>query len=147
MLTAAIARHLAELDPDLFGTFDEPGASIHLEQLPDEPVDAVGIFARPGPLDDNLDGYDYEAVQILVRRDASGGRARSGYTVAKAIRDRLNGLRHVTLAPGTADEVRLVKCLTDDSGPYNLGDDANGRPRWAIRFTTQTAHDTEHSIV
>lgn len=147
MLTAAFARHLAALDPESFGTFDVADATIHLDQLPDQPADAIGIFARPGPVDDMLDGYDREAIQILVRRDPAPGRARTGYEVAKDIRDALNGLRHVTLAPDTPDEVRLVKCIADDSGPYNLGDDPNARPRWSLRFTTQTVHDTAHSIV
>jgi hypothetical protein len=36
MLTAAIARYLADLDSAVYGTFDVAGASIHLEELPAE---------------------------------------------------------------------------------------------------------------
>lgn len=147
MLTAAFARHIADLDPDRYGTFDVPGASIALQDMP-VAVDGIGVFVKPGRVEYGVpDGYDYESIQIIVRRDKARGRARSGYEVAKDLRDALHGLRHVDLAPGTEDEVRLIRCLADDNGPTDLGVDANGHRRWSLRFDTQTAHDTDHSIV
>lgn len=148
MLIAAIARHLATLNPALYGKFDAVGATIHVEGLPPEPQDAIGIFTKPGPVQGGVpDGYDYESFQVVVRRSNTKGLARSGYDVAKKIRDDLNGLRHIDLATGTEDAVRLIWCISDDVGPYSIGVDANGLPRWALRFNTQTAHDTAHAIV
>lgn len=148
MLTAAIARYLADLDETVYGTFSTTEAStIHLEELPEKPVDAIAVAFKTGPPDNTGDGYAREALQIIVRRQNTAGRSRTGYDVARSIRDALDGLRYVTLAEGTDDEVRLCWCLADDSGPVNLGDDANGVPRWSLRFTTLTKHDTAHSIV
>jgi len=151
MLTAAFARHMAAAEPELFGRFDAPGAGIFLEELPDRPAAAIAVMLKPGRVEYGVpDGYNYESIQILVRRpenSSGGGRVRNGLTVANSIRDFFNGLRHITLAEGTDDEVRLIWCLSDDSSPTNIGNDANGVPRWSLRFTTQTAHDTAHSIV
>lgn len=144
MLTSAIARHLATLG---FGTYNVAGASIQLEQLPASPVDAIAVAFKTGPADSAGDGYAREALQIIVRRSITAGKARTGYEAARTVRDALDGLRHVTLAAATPDEVRLVWMLADDSGPTNLGDDANGIPRWSLRFTTLTVHDTANSIV
>lgn len=142
MLTAGLARHLAELG---HGTYDEVGASIHLEELPAQPPDAVAVAFKPGPVDNAADGYERPSIQIVVRQTTGQGRARRGYTKAAAIRDDLNGLTRTTLAAGTDDEVRLVWLLSDDNGPTNIGDDANGIPRWSLRFTSCVAHDTAHT--
>lgn len=143
-----MARQMAAAEPVLYGKYDEHGAGIFLEQLPEKPSNAIAVMFKPGRAEYGApDGYDRESVQMLVRRDNTGGRARTGYDVAKSIRDFFDGLRHVTLAEGTPDETRLVWCLADDSGPTNIGDDANGVPRWSLRFTTLTVHDTAHSIL
>jgi hypothetical protein len=147
MLTAAVARYLADLAPAVYGTYGVAGSTIHVEDLPATPVDGIGIYFKTAPVDNAGDGYAREAFQIVVRRTNTTGRARSGYEVAKSVRDTLDGLRYVTLAEGTDDEVQLRWCLSDDSGPTNLGDDANGVPRWSLRFTTLAKHDTAHSIV
>lgn len=144
MLTSALARHLAALGR---GTYGQAGASIHLEELPATPVDATAVAFKPGPVDNQLDGYARPAVQILVRRGGTSGRARTGYTAAVQIRDDLNGLHHVTLAAGTDDETRVISLVSDDAGPTNLGDDANGVPRWSLRFVALVGHDTAHSTL
>lgn len=147
MLTAAIARHLNELGHGTFDPDSETEDSIHLEELPVKPVDAVSVAFKPGPTDNTVDGYAREAIAVVVRRPNTTGRARSGYDLARAIRDDLNGLTHTTLAAGTVDETRVVWLMSDDGGPTNIGDDSNGTPRWSLRFYALTAHDTAHTKV
>lgn len=144
MLTSALARLLDDLG---HGTYGVAGASIHLEELPGKPANAISVAFKPGPVDNRADGYARPSVQIVVRQSNTTGRARSGYAIAMAIRDDLNGLTHTTLAEGTDDEVRVVWLMSDDNGPTNIGDDGNGTPRWSLRFTSLIAHDTAHSTL
>jgi len=143
MLTAAVARHLQALG---FGPFDQAGASIFLETLPTNPVDAVAVAFKPAPVSD-LSSFTVQGVAVLVRQKTGTGITRPGWTRANQIRAQLHGLRHTTLAPGSADEVRLVSMLADDSGPTSLGADATGVPVWSLRFIAQTPADTAHVIV
>lgn len=142
MLTAAFARYL---DAQSLVVFDRDGADCFVETLPAEPVDAVGLWSRPGPHAD-LTELSRSGLQAVVRSTPDTGRARAGYTRCVALRDALHGLRHVTLAPGTEDEARLISCIARTDEPVNLGDDTNGRPRWSITFDLQTVHATPLTI-
>jgi hypothetical protein len=136
VFSAAILRHLDSLGLVVFG---RTGNDAFLEDLPDKPVIAVAAYTRPGGADtDGGHGYDEPAVQLLVRADPAGGRARSGYERAQAIRDALHGLSGVTLAAGTVDEVWLVQMLATSSEPVNIGDDPDNRPRWSVTFRAET---------
>lgn len=142
MITAAILRHL---DAAGLVTFGRTGNDAFLEDMPDKPVASVAAYSRPGGAEtDGGNGYDEPGFQLIVRGDPGGGvgRARSGYTRAKAIRAALHGLSAVTLAPGTDDEVYLVQCLAVTSEPVNLGDDPDDRPRWTIDFRTEVWQPT-----
>lgn len=143
MLTAAIC---AWLDSQGLGVFGRDGATLFLEDLPDTPVDAVAVGYKPAPPTQGYAREQLAAFQITARATGTTGRARDGFTVAAGIRDALHGLRHVTLAPDTADETRLIWCRADPWTPYSLGDDANGRPRWGCRFITEIAHETSLTL-
>lgn len=140
MISAALLHYLDSLGLVVFG---RAGNDAFLEDLPDKPVAAVAVFARPGGADtDGGHGYDEPAVQFLVRGDhtsaATPGRARAGHTRAVAIRDALHGLAGVTIAKGTPDEAYVVQCLATQSEPTNIGDDPDDRPRWSIAFRMET---------
>lgn len=144
MFAAAILRHLDARGLVVFG---RTGTDAFLEDLPDTPVAAVAAFTRPGGADtDGGHGYDEPGVQLLVRGDhknpATPGRARAGYSRAKAIRRELHGLAGVMLAEGTEDAVWLVQLLAVTSEPVNLGDDKDDRPRWSIEFRGETFDPT-----
>jgi len=142
MFTAALLRYL---DSQGLVVFGRQGTDAFLEDLPDLPVAAVAVFARPGGAEtDGGHGYDEPGAQFLVRGDntAGGSRARSGYVRAKAIRDALHGLSGVTLAKDTDDEVYLVQCLATQSQPINIGDDPDDRPRWSIEVRAETYEPT-----
>lgn len=135
MLSAALARHLDALD---LVTFDAPGADAFLEDLPSDPVDAVGIFTQAGPRPVLL---RRPVVQVLVRADpnASTGRARTGFERAQAILEALDGTGHAVWGAGSVDEVRVAWCLAQQSSPVDIGVDENGAPRWSVRFDVEVA--------
>ena len=129
MILAALAHELDRLG---LATYGEAGADCFLEDIAPEPADAVGIYTRTGPEPDVKHAYDAPRLQVVVRADGSSGRAREGFTRAQAIRDAVHGLRHVTWAQGTEDELRVIECRALSSLPLNLGDDDQGRPRWSV---------------
>ena len=142
MLTAALARHLhasglAQYDPD---DPDDPDVetTAFLEDLPAQPAAALGIYATGGNAPSGAVGMRRPGVQVIVRGDRHNGRARSGYEVAEAILEALDGSGHVVWGAGTPDAVRVAWCLAKQSAPINLGDDANGSPRWSVRFDVET---------
>lgn len=135
MFSAAVLRHLDTAGLLVHG---RPGADAFLETLPDTPAAAVAAYTRPGGADtDGGHGYDEPGVQLIVRGDGSGGRARSGYERAVALRAALHGLAQTMLADGTPDAVWLVQMLATTSEPVNIGDDPDDRPRWSITFRAE----------
>lgn len=142
MHTASLARYL---DSRGLVVFDAAGADCFLEKLPPEPVDAVAVYARQGPAGD-LTPYVWLGAQVVVRSSGAGGDARAGYERALGIHDELNGLRHVTLAPGTADELRLIRCLALHDAPVSLDRDAEDRIRWSLLFSLYVVRPGTHSL-
>lgn len=142
MHTAALARYL---DSRGLVVFDATGADCFLEDLPPEPVNAVGVYTRQAPAGD-LDPYVWTGAQLVVRADGSAGDAATGYARAEELRDELNGLRHVTLAPGTADEVRLIRCLALHDNPVGLGKDKAGYHRWSVLLSLYLNRPGSHTL-
>lgn len=143
MHTAAIARHLHSLGAVVF---DQVGADCFLETLPTEPVDAVAVMSLPGGRDD-YEQWGRAGFQLVVRADGTTGQAREGYERAADLRAVLHGLRHVTLAPGTGDELRLVWCRAETRTPVSLGRDPEQRVKWAVTFDALVELPTDHTIV
>lgn len=133
MLTSACAHRLAALG---HGTYDAAGADLFLEDMPHAPENAAGLYAQPGR---KVGQFRRPGVQIIVRSDGSGGRARSGYERAAAILDALDGDSHVVWGEGTPDAVRVAWCEALQAGPVSLGNDDNDRPRWSVRFDVELA--------
>lgn len=140
--TASIARHLAAEGAVVFG---QAGANCFLETLPDTPADAVAVFTLPGGGDD-YQPWGMAGAQLIVRADGSGGAAREGYERAADLRTMLHGLRHVTLAPGTADELRLVWCKAQTRLPVGLGRDAEQRHKWSVGFELLVLRPDPHGL-
>lgn len=133
MLTAALAHYL---DDQGLVTYGRTGADAFLEALPPDPVEAVGLYAEPGR---KVDRFRRPSVQVIVRGTSTGARARTGHTRAQAILDALDVLTHTTWGAGTADEVRVAWCMSQQAGPVSIGDDDNGVPRWSVRFDVELA--------
>lgn len=139
MLSAALARHLTTLG---LVTFDaDTGVDCFLEDLPLDPVAAVGIYSQSGSQPRNRERIRRPGLQIIVRGDDTGGRARSGFERAHAIMVALDDTAHVTWADGTPDAARVAWCLALQSAPVDLGTDENGRPRWSVRFDVELASE------
>lgn len=141
MFSAALLRHLDTLGLLVYG---RTGADGFLERLPDAPVDAVAVYARPGGADtDGGHGYDEPAAQFVVRGNLKGGDGqRAGYQRARDIRDALHGLSAVTLGGGTPDETYVVQLLATQSEPTNLGGDPDGNPRWSVPVRAEVYRPT-----
>lgn len=135
MLTAALAHHLATLD-GLDLAYEDDDTNVFLETLPANPLRAAGIFAMPGR---KVAAMRRPGIQIITRGDNTIGRARSGFELAEAIHDRLDGTGHVVWGEGTPDAVRVAWCEALQAQPISLGDDDNGQPRWSIRFDVELA--------
>lgn len=143
MLTVAIARYLGTREIGLH--YGPTQWNIGLEELP-ALDDAAAVLLKTAPVGDYSDSK-LSGVQILVRWATGPGTARPGYDKAIEIRDELHGLRHITLDPGGDAETRLLWMRSDGDQPLNLGDDANGQPRWSLRFLAATTHDTALTIL
>lgn len=133
MLTAALAAHLDAIGLGVYGSAD---SNVFLETMPGTPEAAVGIYAQPGR---KVGRFRRPGVQIIVRGNGTGGRARSGYELAQQILVALDGTSHLTWGNGTDDEVRVAWCEALQAQPLSLGDDDNGSPRWSVRFDVELA--------
>lgn len=133
MLTSALARHLDALG---LGTYGRAGTDTFLETMPAAPEDALALFTQPGR---KADRFRRPGVQVIVRADGTGGRAREGYERAQSILEALDGTARVLWGAGTPDAVRIAWCEAQQAAPVNLGDDDNGRPRWSVRFDVELA--------
>ena len=133
MLTAALATHLDTIG---LGVHGRDGADVFLEDLPHTPENAVGVYAQPGR---KVGRFRRPGVQIIVRADGTGGRARAGYERAQDILEALDGTSHLAWGDGSGDAVRVAWCEALQAQPLSLGDDDNGRPRWSVRFDVELA--------
>lgn len=138
MHSAALAHHLAALGlvrwpPTAAGTAPQ----CYVEELPDDPGFAVGVFTRPSFPAPDLSGYELPELQVVVRHPADNpdGRHRPGWTLAEQIRTALH--RNETYEPstwaaGTDDALDVLWCTASSSAPVALGPDQAGRPRWSV---------------
>lgn len=142
MIQAALCKYLATQG---HGTHGVPGSSLTIEQLPTAPVVAACVATKTAPAGDYGD-QKTEGIQIIVRGTKGEG-TRPSYQRAIAIRDNLHGLRKITLDDGGPDETRVLWIRSDGDTPVNLGDDANGNPRWSLRFLAGTFVVTANTIL
>ena len=142
MIQVALCKYLAAQG---HGTHGVAGSSLTVEQLPTSPLNAACVAMKTAPPGDYGD-QKTEGIQIIVRGDKAAGRKPS-YDRAVAIRDQLHGLRKITLDDGGADETRLLWMRSDGDTPVNLGDDANGNPRWSLRFLAGVFVVTANTIL
>lgn len=141
MYLAALARHLDAAGLVVYG---RTGADCFLETLPASPVAAVGLFSVPRAGDD-LSPWGEVSAQLVVRADTDS--ARTGHERAATLRAALHGLRHVTLAPATPDELRLVWCVAQSRFPVSLGRDPEQRVKWSVRLDLMVTAPSTHTIV
>lgn len=131
VLSAALATHLATLGLVRYPP-TSPGTALpaYVENMPDQPDNAVGVYTRPGPPPDSADPWSYPKGQLVVRTEA--GPSRTGIEFIEQIVAALHGTRNVVWAPSTPDELFVTSCDANESGIVPLGPDQAGRPRWSI---------------
>lgn len=128
MLTGAVLRYLTSLGLVLY---DAPGADAFLERAPDDASPSVACVSGYGLQAIVWDSYDVGDFQIICR---DGPSARNALERSRDIRAALNGLRYATLAPATADEVRVQALLSKHDTPVPLGVDEGGKYRYSVGY-------------
>lgn len=142
MKAAALARHLAELG---LGTYEGAGAGppvflCDATGMPDKPDIAIGIFTLPSfPRSEPTIPYELPELQVQVRHPGfDGARSRPGSELTDSIRRALDGTDNTVWAASTEDELSVLWCIANSSGPIPLGPDITGRPRWSVSFQIET---------
>lgn len=137
MITTALARELDARDLVDYQPNAGGGDVFVEEDLPPDPVDAVGLMSFGGAPADVKLGYDMPNVQVIVR---GGADARVPFARAQAIYDALHGLHAHTLPDGTY----VIGCAADQSAPVRLGPDESGRHRFSLNFAFDVRAVTSH---
>ncbi|MBU2685754.1 MAG: minor capsid protein, partial [Gammaproteobacteria bacterium] len=112
------------------------GWSIHVgTEMPPSPDTCILIKDGPGANVPNPNfTYEYPTVQILVR--GAKGDYLLGYAKATAIKNNLNGRKHVVV--NDAEYIQIV-CSSDI---FPLGRDTNQRPLFSLNFELQRTSST-----
>lgn len=114
------------------------GVPAYIEDLPDTPDDALGVYTLGGTEPADHLGYVAPVVQI-VRRGAVGP-ARPVQTHLRQIRRALHDLTETVFASGTDDEVGVLLVTALDSHPANRGF-SRDRPMWSVNFRCEYQED------
>lgn len=134
MIHEAIAEYIGSVVPGL--AFSETGGSnIFVDDLPSDPIIAVGVYITPGPESDSKLPYDSPGVQILIRGTVD---PRVALRLWQAIYSELHALRAVTLPGGWY----LVACLAEQSSPVRMGADEAGRQIYGLNLRTEVLNPT-----
>jgi len=107
------------------------GTDLFKGQMPDAPDVCVGVHAYGGAAPDDVTGCEYPKFQLQVRSTSP----ELAYAKAYALMEGLHSLRSVTL--GTT----LYHCITADSSPIPIGEDARGRWTYTVNFSVYKEMD------
>lgn len=141
MIAAALAIYLHSLG--LVDYQDDLGGDCFVHRLPATPDEVVAVTAygaNPIAGSETL-GYDEPTLQLHVRGTTD---PRTGEARAQNIYGEMQGLSHVTMAPGTADEVRIISCICPQTGPVYLGADKSGRHEYVVNVALHIRNQTAH---
>lgn len=130
-----IAAQLA-LDVPELSYSDSAGGNVFVDWMPAEPMEAVALYTQPSLESDSKLPYDNIEFKLVVR---NGHGETWGLDRLADVYSQLQGKRNVTLPDGTY----LVYCIAEQSSPFRIMDDDNGRPRWSIDFRGEVTNTTE----
>lgn len=130
-----VARLIADLDGLTYAEAAE--GNVFLDHMPSSPDDAVAVYSATGPEADSKLPYDPAEFQVIVRCAADNWDW--AHATERAIYSKLHGKRNVTLPDGTY----AVFILAQNSSPFPLGPDENGRLRWSIDYRAEIMNVTE----
>jgi len=129
-----IARQLA-LDIASLSYADESGGNVFIDWMPAEPMEAVSLISQPSLESDVKLAYDNIEFKVVVR---CGHGDTWALDRLSEVYSQLHGKRNVTLPDGTY----LVYSIAEQSTPFRVADDDNGRPRWTIDFRGEVTNVT-----
>jgi hypothetical protein len=112
-----------------------PGGNIFIDDLPDAPNEAVGVYTQGGPEADSKNYFDEPHVQIIVRGDSGAVWAPA---MCATLYSALHGLNGIVLPSGAY----LVSCVGVQSSPTRLGPDSSGRYRYSMNFRLEVENAT-----
>lgn len=126
-----IAQHLGTLAALTYD--EEAGGNVFIDDLPEEPDEAVTVNAGTGITQepDARLPYDTFYIQIVVRGTANPDWALETW---EAIYRALHGLANFLLPDGTY----LVFAIAGGGSPIRLGPDAAGRYRYSMNLRGET---------
>jgi len=137
MLTDEIAEYIGSAVDGLAYSDATPDGNVFVDRLPPDPDKAVGVYSTAGPGADSKLPYDPASFQIVMRtRDDDVTWARSMWYKIYSV---LHGKRNLTLPGGTY----VVFILANQSSPFSIGNDANGRPQFSCDFRTEIINVTD----
>lgn len=142
VLSVAVARFLAgrglvSYQPPT-GPVLGAGVPAFVEDLPDGPDDAVGIYTLGGT--EPADALGYVAPVIQIVRRGGAGSARAPQTHARQIRRALHDLTETVIAAGTDDAVEVLLVTAIDAHPANRGF-SRDRPMWSVNVRIEYQED------
>lgn len=130
MISVEIGQYLNELG---IGIYDPDGgtATIFLEDMPDQPDEAICIYTSTGQPPDTKTNVGRPGVQIITR----GIELLATMALAQTIIDTL----HVPACKRfTSDGKDIILCSARQSEPIPLGKDENGRYEFSSNFSLIT---------
>lgn len=118
------------------GADEDVSGNVFTDWIPSSPERSVSIIQTVGDTPDSKLPYDAPSFQIQARCEQGSPWARE---ILMAIYSQIHALRNITLPDGTV----LIYILADQSSPFALGEDENGRPRFTLDFRAETYSPTE----
>jgi len=128
MLTKDIASYLDGLG---LGTYSEtPTTSNNIfDRVVDTPDTMLAVILRPGRQSPGYDNLEESSVQIIVRGEADD--SSDAEQLAQDVYNALHGFRHGEFVAGGD---YILRVLSPQGGPTNIGPDENDRMMYSLNF-------------
>jgi len=119
------------------GTYDKAGLSgnIFIDQLPNQPDQAIGIYHRGGAAIELGEPFAHPALQIIVRSVTP----HEGVKLAERIIESLHGVHEQE--PLVEGGTLIISCTALQSVPNYLGKDSNNRWEYSVNFQFEIQTD------
>ena len=136
MIHESVAEYLGSaVDALAYSETDE--GNVFIDHYPSTPDRVVALYSAAGPESDSKLPYDAVRLQVIVRCEFGGT---WGLRTWEDIYSALHGLRNVTLPDGT----EVIFLLAEQSTPFRLSPDAEGRVMLSAHFRGETLNVTQH---
>lgn len=134
MIILEIAEYLHNQGIGTYNPDGDPDIAhnIFIEQMPDEPDLAIGLYTSSGFSPDTKTYVGRPGFQVIVRGD------RNPLTAAELAQEIFTALHSPSVTQFTTNGVFILQCASRQSEPISLGPDANGRFEYSLNFQVIT---------